>query len=71
MVKGTRKLSAFNIFMKDELKRVKKSHPKISHKDAFKMAAENWKKHSGAKSKAKSSKNVTRKLRRKRVNKKK
>ena len=39
MVKGTRKLSAYNVFMKEELKRVKKSNPKIGHQDAFKMVA--------------------------------
>lgn len=41
--KKTRKLSAFNVFMKAELKRVKKAHPKMDHKEAFKTAAKNWK----------------------------
>ena len=40
--KGGRKLSAFNIFMKQELKRVKSAHPGMDHKKAFKMAAQNW-----------------------------
>jgi len=70
MVKGTRKLSAYNVFMKEELKRVKKSNPKIGHQDAFKMVAKNWKNHSG-KVNVKSSNNVTKKVKRKKYHKKK
>ena len=40
--KGGRKLSAFNIFMKEELKRVKSASPGMDHKKAFKQAAQNW-----------------------------
>lgn len=40
--KGGRKLSAFNIFMKQELKRLKSAHSGLDHKKAFKMAAQNW-----------------------------
>jgi hypothetical protein len=40
--KGGRKLSAFNIFMKQELKRIKSAHQGMDHKKAFKMAAQNW-----------------------------
>ena len=47
MAKTRRKLSKFNIFMKSEIKRVKKMHPSMSHQAAFKMAAQNWKAHSG------------------------
>ena len=48
MAKTHRKLSKFNIFMKSEIKRVKKMQPNVSHKQAFKMAAQNWKSHSGS-----------------------
>jgi hypothetical protein len=48
MAKTRRKLSKFNIFMKGEIKRVKKMHSNVSHKQAFKMAAQNWKSHSGS-----------------------
>ena len=47
MAKTKRKLSKFNIFMKSEIKRVKKMQPNVSHKQAFKLAAQNWKSHSG------------------------
>ena len=40
--KGNRKLSAFNVFMKQELQRVKSAHPGMDHKKAFKQAAQNW-----------------------------
>ena len=40
--KGGRKLSAFNIFMKQELKRLKSASPGMDHKKAFKQAAQNW-----------------------------
>ena len=39
---GKRKLSAFNIFMKSEIKRVKASGV-TDHRKAFKQAAQNWK----------------------------
>ena len=48
MAKTHRKLSKFNIFMKSEIKRVKKMQPNLSHQKAFKMAAQNWKSHSGS-----------------------
>ncbi|KAJ3308605.1 Axial regulator YABBY 4 [Blyttiomyces sp. JEL0837] len=41
--KGTRAPSAYNLFMKNELPRVKAANPTMSHKDAFKVAASNWK----------------------------
>ncbi|KAG1051299.1 hypothetical protein G6F46_005663 [Rhizopus delemar] len=41
--KATKKLSPYNNFIKAELAKVKKETPGISHKDAFKKAAENWK----------------------------
>ncbi|KAI8067818.1 hypothetical protein BC940DRAFT_300534 [Gongronella butleri] len=34
--------SAYNNFMKDHLPKVKKAHPNMSHKDAFKLVAKNW-----------------------------
>jgi hypothetical protein len=37
-----RKLSPYNIFMKTEIKKVKKDNPKLSHQQAFKKAAGNW-----------------------------
>ncbi|KAI3655170.1 hypothetical protein MP638_003353, partial [Amoeboaphelidium occidentale] len=40
---GPKKPSAYNLFMKDELARVKKDHPNLDHKEAFKKAAGNWK----------------------------
>jgi len=39
-----RKLSPYNIFMKTEIKKVKKNDPKLSHQQAFKKAAGNWSK---------------------------
>jgi len=38
-----RKLSEYNKFMKKEIPLVKKSNPKLSHMEAFKKAAGNWK----------------------------
>jgi hypothetical protein len=36
--------SAYNLFMKDELAKIKKTNKDLSHKDAFKQAAANWSK---------------------------
>ena len=41
---GKRAPSAFNLFMREELKRVKNLNPNLKHQDAFKTAAHNWKK---------------------------
>lgn len=41
---GGKKKSSYNIFMSEELKRIKKKNPKMDHKKAFQMAAKNWKK---------------------------
>jgi hypothetical protein len=41
--KKPRKPSSFNIFMKNEIPNIKKKNPKLSHMEAFKKAAENWK----------------------------
>ncbi|ORY90453.1 hypothetical protein BCR43DRAFT_528096 [Syncephalastrum racemosum] len=38
----TKKVSPYNKFMKDELKKVKDANPGIAHKEAFKKAAQNW-----------------------------
>ena len=38
-----RKLSEYNKFMKKEIPIVKKNNPKLSHMEAFKKAASNWK----------------------------
>jgi hypothetical protein len=54
--KANRKLSKFNIFMKTEIKRCKKMSPNMTHRAAFKMAAQNWKSHSGSASKPNASK---------------
>ena len=37
-----RKLSAYNLFMKTEIPKVKKANPKMNHKQAFKKAASNY-----------------------------
>jgi len=34
--------SAYNMFMKEEVAKVKSEHPELRHRDAFKMAAERW-----------------------------
>lgn len=39
--KEKRAASPYNQFMKSELVKVKKSNPSLSHKDAFKVAAQN------------------------------
>lgn len=36
--------SAYNIFMREEIGRLQKSHPDLDHKERFKMAAGNWSK---------------------------
>eukprot|EP00960_Hanusia_phi_P055551 763001-Hanusia_phi.AAC.2 len=41
--------SPYNLFMKEELARVKKDNPDLDHKKAFKMAAENWSKQKNKK----------------------
>ncbi|KAJ3073596.1 hypothetical protein HDU98_001191 [Podochytrium sp. JEL0797] len=41
--KVPRKPSAYNLFMKTELPKVKVADPTLTHKDAFKVAAGNWK----------------------------
>ncbi|KAI8068178.1 uncharacterized protein B0P05DRAFT_552162 [Gilbertella persicaria] len=38
-----KKLSPYNTYMKDELKRVKEENKGISHKDAFKLAVNIYK----------------------------
>lgn len=40
--KQPRKLSAYNVFMKAEIAKVKKAKPMLEHKLAFKQAADNW-----------------------------
>ncbi|KAL9558898.1 hypothetical protein MBANPS3_000675 [Mucor bainieri] len=47
--KGTRKISAYNSFIKrnnlhskTEIAKVKRDNPTMAHKDAFKKAASNW-----------------------------
>ena len=37
-----RKLSAYNLFMKTEISKVKKGNPKLSHKEALKRTAANY-----------------------------
>ena len=36
--------SAYNLFMKEELAKVKKANPNMEHKEAFAAAAANWSK---------------------------
>ncbi|TEB38637.1 hypothetical protein FA13DRAFT_1724558 [Coprinellus micaceus] len=40
---GKKKLTAFNLFMKTEMARLKEDEPELSHKDRFKLATSNWK----------------------------
>ncbi|KAI8973275.1 hypothetical protein BDF20DRAFT_881486 [Mycotypha africana] len=40
----TKKVSPYNNFMKTELAKVKEANPGIAHKEAFKLAAQNWSK---------------------------
>ncbi|TPX32531.1 hypothetical protein SmJEL517_g04363 [Synchytrium microbalum] len=40
---GGKRVSPYNQFMKTELAKVKLSHPNLNHREAFKMAAGNWK----------------------------
>ncbi|OMJ12645.1 hypothetical protein AYI70_g7746 [Smittium culicis] len=40
---GGRKLSAYNVYMKEALPKYKSDHPGVSHKDAFCQVANNWK----------------------------
>lgn len=42
--KSKRAPTAYQIFMKEEIARLKESHPKLEHKDRFSMAAQNWSK---------------------------
>ena len=42
--KSTRPPTAYQIFMKEEIARLKVSHPKLEHKARFSMAAQNWSK---------------------------
>ena len=37
-----RTLSAYNVFMKTEVAKVKGEHPSLPHREAFKLAAERW-----------------------------
>ena len=43
-VKAKKGPSAYNLFMKSELAKIKKADPKLDHKEAFKKAAANWSK---------------------------
>ncbi|TFK26797.1 hypothetical protein FA15DRAFT_587650, partial [Coprinopsis marcescibilis] len=40
---GKKKLTAFNLFMKTEMARLKEEEPELTHKERFKLATENWK----------------------------
>lgn len=41
--KAKRAPSAYNTFMKNEIAKVKKANASLDHKEAFKVAAGNWK----------------------------
>eukprot|EP00842_Homolaphlyctis_polyrhiza_P005406 jgi/Hompol1/5867/HPOL_000117-RA len=41
--KGSRPLTPYNQFMKTELAKVKAAQPNLTHREAFKVAAGNWK----------------------------
>lgn len=47
--KKSRTPSAYNEFMKSELAKVKVSHPDISHKERFKIAASHYSKNQDTK----------------------
>ena len=40
--KRTRKPTAYNMYMSEEVRRLKAENPEIDHKVAFKQAAQNW-----------------------------
>ena len=42
--KSKRAPTTYQIFMKEEIARLKESHPKLEHKERFSMAAQNWSK---------------------------
>ncbi|KAJ2708979.1 hypothetical protein H4R19_004478 [Coemansia spiralis] len=41
--KPAKKLSNYNKYMKTELAKVKQDNPSLTHKEAFKLVASNWK----------------------------
>jgi hypothetical protein len=43
--KRYRKLTNYNIFMSETLKKLMISHPELEHKDRFKLSAELWQKN--------------------------
>ena len=47
--KAKRAPSAYNKYMKKELARLKKLHPRMTHQARFKKAASSWKKSKGGK----------------------
>lgn len=42
---ATTRYSAYNVYMKSALTRVKKENANLSHKEAFTLAAKQWKTH--------------------------
>ena len=46
---GEKKLSAYNLFIQTELKRLKEADKSLSHQAAFKQATVNWSKNKPAK----------------------
>ncbi len=51
--KVKREPSAYNLFMRSELAKVKKAQPTLNHKEAFTAAAGNWKNSSANPNKGK------------------
>lgn len=47
--KAKRAPSAYNKYMKKELARLKKAHPRMTHQARFKKAARGWKRKKGGK----------------------
>lgn len=47
--KAKRAPSAYNKYMKKELSRLKKAHPRMKHQARFKKAAKSWKRKKGGK----------------------
>ncbi|ORY96562.1 hypothetical protein BCR43DRAFT_524632 [Syncephalastrum racemosum] len=40
--KSPRKMTAYNLYMKTQVPKVKTENPELSHKEAFKLAASSW-----------------------------
>ncbi|PWN30371.1 hypothetical protein BDZ90DRAFT_229391 [Jaminaea rosea] len=39
---GKKKVSPYNLYMKEQLAKLKTSHPNLSHKERFQQVAKDW-----------------------------